>query len=88
MSAPVYAEFEAIQKEGKAKCKHCSSMISGSTKITSNFLTHLKRKHREVYLSLTTATSTSPSKVKVEQTPSLLIMILVKIKSQIHCSSL
>ncbi|XP_053385865.1 zinc finger BED domain-containing protein 4-like [Mercenaria mercenaria] len=34
----------------KAKCRHCSSVISGSYRITSNFVTHLKRKHREIHL--------------------------------------
>lgn len=29
-------------KNYKAKCKHCGSMISASTKTCSNFTTHLK----------------------------------------------
>ncbi|XP_069103066.1 zinc finger BED domain-containing protein 4-like [Argopecten irradians] len=34
----------------KAKCKHCVAEISGSLKVTSNFVTHMKRKHREILL--------------------------------------
>ena len=67
MSAPVFKHFEEIQ-DGKAKCKHCSSKISGSAKITSNFVTHMKRKHREAYLSTSTTTSTSSSKPEVQST--------------------
>uniref|UniRef100_A0A1X7TPU4 BED-type domain-containing protein n=1 Tax=Amphimedon queenslandica TaxID=400682 RepID=A0A1X7TPU4_AMPQE len=37
-------------KNYKAKCKHCGSMISASTKTCSNFTTHLKRKHPNAFL--------------------------------------
>uniref|UniRef100_A0A1X7SG82 BED-type domain-containing protein n=1 Tax=Amphimedon queenslandica TaxID=400682 RepID=A0A1X7SG82_AMPQE len=33
----------------KAKCKYCNSCISGSSKTSSNFTTHLKRKHPKIY---------------------------------------
>ncbi|XP_046543879.1 E3 SUMO-protein ligase ZBED1-like [Haliotis rubra] len=36
----------------KAKCKTCGSFISGSLKATSNFLTHLQRRHAHVLTGL------------------------------------
>uniref|UniRef100_A0A1X7VQ34 BED-type domain-containing protein n=1 Tax=Amphimedon queenslandica TaxID=400682 RepID=A0A1X7VQ34_AMPQE len=33
----------------KAKCKYCTSCISGSSKTSSNFTTHLKRKDPKIY---------------------------------------
>ncbi|KAJ8309282.1 hypothetical protein KUTeg_014156 [Tegillarca granosa] len=35
----------------KAKCVHCSSIISANLKVTSNFVTHMKRKHRDIYIT-------------------------------------
>ncbi|VDI74004.1 Hypothetical predicted protein [Mytilus galloprovincialis] len=34
----------------KGKCMHCGTLISGSYKVTSNFVTHMKRKHRDLYI--------------------------------------
>ncbi|XP_062579450.1 zinc finger BED domain-containing protein 4-like [Saccostrea cucullata] len=53
MNSRVLDEFNVpdnVSGNFKAKCKHCESYISGSTKATSNFLTHVKRKHRDAYL--------------------------------------
>ncbi len=46
-SVPVVLQYYDVPdnvEEGtfKAKCKHCSATISGSTKATSNFLLHIK----------------------------------------------
>ena len=43
----VFEQFEVpnnVEGTFKAKCKHCSASISGSTKASSNFLLHLKVK--------------------------------------------
>ncbi|VDI52885.1 Hypothetical predicted protein [Mytilus galloprovincialis] len=34
----------------KGKCMHCGTLISGSYKVTSNFVTHMKTKHRDLYI--------------------------------------
>ncbi|XP_076107040.1 uncharacterized protein LOC143075492 [Mytilus galloprovincialis] len=36
----------------EAKCYHCSSVICGSLDSTSNLMTHMRRKHREVPLEI------------------------------------
>ena len=33
---------ENVEGNIKAMCKHCQTLVSGSTKATSNFLYHLK----------------------------------------------
>ena len=51
----VFQQFdipENVQGTFKAKCRHCASMISGSTKATSNFLLHLKVNTLPYYLSV------------------------------------
>ena len=41
--APRHFEVpENVEGNFKAMCKHCQTLISGSTKATSNFLYHLK----------------------------------------------
>lgn len=53
MNSKVLDEFHVptnVSGNFKAKCEHCESYISGSTKATSNLPTHVKRKHRDAYL--------------------------------------
>uniref|UniRef100_A0A1X7TF38 BED-type domain-containing protein n=1 Tax=Amphimedon queenslandica TaxID=400682 RepID=A0A1X7TF38_AMPQE len=47
----------------KALCKHCKVKVSGSYKATSNFITHLKRKHPEIHKSLSKCSPATQAKV-------------------------
>ena len=46
MSAPIFSHFDVLPNSIgvaiKARCKHCSTTISGRVNTTSNFHTHLR----------------------------------------------
>lgn len=54
MSGPPILDYFILPKDAcgkvKAQCKLCTAVISGHTKTTSNFLTHLKVRVLYIYL--------------------------------------
>lgn len=53
--AAILQHFEIpLNSEGtvKGKCKHCSQVISGHTKTTSNFVKHMKVNMKFMYYDL------------------------------------
>ncbi|XP_071166549.1 zinc finger BED domain-containing protein 4-like [Mytilus edulis] len=49
----------------KAKCKYCPTYISGNAKTTSNFVTHLKRKHRDIFIQSKSEDGTQISQTNI-----------------------
>eukprot|EP00800_Vazella_pourtalesii_P000772 TRINITY_DN10666_c0_g1_i1.p1 TRINITY_DN10666_c0_g1~~TRINITY_DN10666_c0_g1_i1.p1 ORF type:complete len:613 (+),score=107.43 TRINITY_DN10666_c0_g1_i1:54-1841(+) len=54
MSAYIFSHYDVVVPQAsattmKARCKHCLSMISGGVQTNSNFITHLRRKHKQVF---------------------------------------
>ncbi|KAI6646625.1 Zinc finger BED domain-containing protein 4-like [Oopsacas minuta] len=67
MTAPIlsyYYDLMLPKASGtvmKAKCKYCGTIISGRLNTSSNFITHTKRKHREIYQTLFMAQKVRPA---------------------------